>query len=127
MAHKSILIIEDDEEMIALGELVLQKQGYKVFSATNGPAGLELLASEPVDLVLLDIMMEQMDGWDVLEQIRADRQTAQVPVIMLSARHYLEDEQETARHVHQYHGYIVKPFVVGDLIDEVGKILSAQG
>jgi len=124
MTRKRILMIEDDEEMIALGELILEKQGFGVLSATNGPAGLEILAREPVDLVLLDVMMDEMDGWQVLEQIRAQASRKDLPVIMLTARHYLEDQDETERYAHLYNGYIVKPFVVRELIDQVNEALS---
>ena len=124
MTRKRILMIEDDEEMIALGELILEKQGFAVRSATSGPAGLEILQAEPVDLVLLDIMMDEMDGWEVLRQIRDNKNWQDLPVIMLTARHYLEDQDETARHAHLYTGYIVKPFTVRELIYEVKRALS---
>lgn len=126
MTGKRILMIEDDEEMIALGELILEKQGFSILSATNGRTGLKILQTEPVDLVLLDIMMDEMDGWEVLRQIRGYEGLQDLPVIMLTARHYLEDQDETARHAHLYTGYIVKPFVVHELIDEVSKALSEQ-
>jgi CheY-like chemotaxis protein len=126
MDGKRILMIEDDEEMIALGELILQKQGYSIISATNGPAGLQILQENAPDLVLLDIMMDDMDGWEVLDRIKADDRLKHVPVIMLTARHYLEDAQETARHEGQYEGYIVKPFVVRELVQEVAQVLSAR-
>jgi len=126
MDHKRILMIEDDKEMITLGVLILEKQGYTVLSATNGPDGLEILRHDPVDLVLLDIMMDDMDGWEVLDQIKADPDLKQIPVIMLTARHYLEDEQETARHADQYDGYIVKPFIVRELVEGVRKVLDAR-
>jgi CheY-like chemotaxis protein len=126
MAGERIVMIEDDEEMIALGELVLARHGYVVLSATNGQAGLKLLREQQADLVLLDIMMDGMDGWEVLEQIRSDDRLVKIPVVMLSARHYLEDEQETARHAGQYMGYIVKPFVVQELVQQVEQVLAAR-
>jgi len=126
MAGERILMIEDDEEMIALGELILEKQGFSVLSATSGLSGLDMLRNRSTDLVLLDIMMDEMDGWEVLVQIKSDEQLREIPVIMLTARHYLEDEQETARYSGQYAGYIVKPFVVRELVDEVERILSAR-
>lgn len=126
MTGKRIVMIEDDQEMIALGELILAKHGYVVLSATNGPAGLELLREQQADLVLLDIMMDGMDGWEVLEQIQSDERLSKVPVVMLTARHYLEDEQETARHAGQYAGYIVKPFVVQELVQQVEQVLTAH-
>jgi CheY-like chemotaxis protein len=126
MAGERIVMIEDDEEMIALGELVLARHGYVVLAATSGPAGLELLREQQADLVLLDIMMDGMDGWEVLERIRSDERLSKTPVVMLTARHYLEDEQATARHAGQYVGYIVKPFVVQELVQQVERVLAAR-
>ena len=123
MSKQQILMIEDDEEMVALGELILTKEGYEVHWATSGTTGLELLRENPIDLVLLDIMMDGMNGWQVLEAIKSDPQLAHIPVVMLSARHYLEDEQVTAAHQGQYASYLVKPFIVHELIDEVRRIL----
>ena len=126
MSGERILMIEDDEEMIALGELILAKESFEVLSATNGAVGLDLLRDNAVDLILLDIMMDEMDGWQVLETIKADPQLAPIPVIMLTARHYLEDEEMTARHADQFVSYVVKPFVVRELVQEVRKVLSAS-
>ncbi len=126
MSGKLILMIEDDEEMLALNELILEKEGYRVLSATGGVAGLEVLRNNRVDLILLDIMMEDMDGWEVLSRIKGDERFKSIPVIMLTARHYQEDEQETARYAEYFEGYIVKPFVVEDLIKEVKRVLSAR-
>jgi len=122
---KRILIIEDDHEMISLGELFLRRAGYEVLSALGGEAGLEVLRTEPVDLVLLDIMMAGMDGWTVLEEMRAHEQWRDIPVIMLSARHYLEDEVRTTAHAEMFSDYVVKPFVVRDLLDKIKAALAA--
>ena len=64
---------------------------------------------EKIDLVLLDIMMIGMDGWDVLETIKQHESHKNIPVIMLTARHYLEDESETQNYAHLFDGYVVKP------------------
>jgi DNA-binding response OmpR family regulator len=122
---KRILIIEDDPEMINLARLFLERAGYEVLSAVGGEVGLEVLRNEPVDLVLLDIMMPDMDGWDVLKAVRADEQWQDLPVIMLSARHYLEDEEETEAYAHMFTDYVVKPFVVRDLLAKIGSSLKS--
>ena len=125
MPRKRILMIEDDEEMIALGELILEREGFEVISATTGPEGLALLGSSPADLILLDIIMDEMDGWDVLETIKADAQLAPIPVIMLTARDRTEDQANATAHEDLFARYIVKPFVVHELIQEVKDIISA--
>ncbi len=122
---KRILIIEDDPEMIDLAELFLCKAGYKVLPALGGQAGLEVLRTESVDLVLLDIMMAGMSGWVVLEKIRAHKEWRDIPVIVLSARHYLEDERETASYAGMFTEYVVKPFVVRDLLSKIEAALMA--
>ncbi len=124
MSRERVLMIEDDEEMIALGELILAKEGLEVLSATSGVDGLALLRDHPVDLILLDIMMEGLDGWQVLERLKSDEQMSAIPVIMLTARHYLEDKGMIEAHAGQYISYIVKPFVVRELIREVNKVLD---
>ena len=126
MSSERIMMIEDDEEMIALGELILTKEGFEVLSATSGQVGLELLRDREVDLILLDLMMDGMDGWQVLEAIKADERLRDIPVIMLTARHYLEDEEKTAQYAGQFVSYVVKPFVVRELVQEVRKVLSAD-
>ena len=99
----------------------------QVLSATSGAAGLELARTHSPDLVLLDIMMDEMDGWEVLQTIKSDPELCDTPVVMLTARHNLEDEEETAAYADQFSGYIVKPFVVRELVDEVKRVLSSQG
>jgi DNA-binding response OmpR family regulator len=122
---KRILVIEDDPEMVSLARLFLERAGYEVLSALEGETGLEVLHTEPVDLILLDIMMAGMDGWDVLRAVRANDQWRDMPVIILSARHYLEDEQETSTYAEMYTDYVVKPFVVRDLVEKIGSALKS--
>ena len=127
MSHQ-ILMIDDDREMVTLGKLILEREGFNVFYAYNGAEGLEILNQEDknIDLVLLDIMMVGMDGWQVLESIRNNEQYAHLPVIMLTARHYLEDESETSTYSNLFDGYVVKPFVVRDLLGKIGELLKKK-
>ncbi|MFQ5610814.1 MAG: response regulator transcription factor [Anaerolineae bacterium] len=123
-----ILMIEDDRDMVTLGKLILEREGYEVLAATDGEAGLDILfePSKPVDLVLLDIMMLGMDGWQVLEKIRGSEEYSHLPVIMLTARHYLEDEAETASYAEMFDGYITKPFVVRELLSTISNLLTGE-
>ncbi|RME72568.1 MAG: response regulator [Chloroflexi bacterium] len=119
-------MIDDDREMVTLGKLILEREGFEVLSAFNGVEGLNTLDKEAgnIDLVLLDIMMVGMDGWQVLEAIKGNEKYAHIPVIMLTARHYLEDESETANYAHLFDGYVVKPFVVRDLMGKIHRLLD---
>jgi DNA-binding response OmpR family regulator len=119
-----ILMIDDDREMVALGKLILEREGFEVLFAYGGREGLEILDKDDVDLVLLDIMMLGMDGWQVLETIKNDEKYAHIPVIMLTARHYLEDESKTTDYASMFDGYVVKPFVVRDLLGKIRKLLG---
>jgi CheY-like chemotaxis protein len=125
MAHQ-ILMIEDDGDMVTLGKLILEREGYEVLSATSGQAGLEILTQihKPVDLILLDIMMLGMDGWQVLKKIRSSEAYQDVPVIMLTAREYMEDEAETASYAELFDGYISKPFIVRELLKTIAGLLE---
>lgn len=125
MAHR-ILIIDDDREMIVLGRLILERDGFEVVSASSGQEGLEILqqSDHRVELVLLDIMMLGMDGWQVLKTIRSNEQLANLPVIMLTARHYLENESEISNYEGMFDGYVVKPFVVKDLMKKINSLLT---
>lgn len=125
MAHR-ILMIDDDREMITLGRLILEREGFQVMSALGGLEGLEILneGDPTIDLILLDIMMLGMDGWQVLQIIKNNDNLAHIPVIMLTARHYLEDESETSNYAGLFDGYVVKPFVVRDLLGKIKDLID---
>ena len=125
MAYR-ILMIDDDREMLTLGRLILEREGFEVVSAHNGLTGLEALKKEDrqIDLILLDIMMLGMDGWQVLQTVKNDEKLSKIPVIMLTARHYLENESETSTYAGLFNGYVVKPFVVKDLIGKIRGLLN---
>jgi DNA-binding response OmpR family regulator len=125
MSHR-ILMIDDDREMVTLGKLILKREGFDVLFAYSGAEGLQILDQEDgnVHLVLLDIMMIGMDGWEVLETIKRSNKYKNIPVIMLTARHYLEDESETETYAHLFDGYVVKPFVVRDLLGKINALLG---
>ncbi len=85
----TILIVDDDWMNREVLQAHLESAGYQVLSANSGPAALQLIAAQPVDLVLLDVRMPGMDGYEVCARLRGDEQTASVPVLLITA---LEDE-----------------------------------
>jgi DNA-binding response OmpR family regulator len=121
---KRILMIEDDEGMVALGRLMLEGAGYEVLAAYTGPEGLEMLRNNQVDLILLDIMMVEMDGWQVLDKIRSDEAFRNLPVIMLTARELGENTESVDEHKGQFYDYVVKPFVVRELLATIRRALT---
>ena len=91
MADK-ILIIDDDIDTLKLVGLMLQKQGYQIVAAPNGPQGLAQAETENPDLILLDVMMPEMDGYEVARRLRANSFTANIPILMFTAKTQLDDK-----------------------------------
>jgi CheY-like chemotaxis protein len=118
------MIIEDDPDMIDLLSVILRRGGYEPVPALGGQAGLRSLREQGADLILLDLMMEDLNGWKVLETVKTDEKLCQIPVLIISARHHLEDPKATAAHEGQFEGYLVKPFVVRDLLTAILEALA---
>ena len=119
-----VMIIEDDPDMIDLLSIILRRGGYEPVAALGGQEGLRILREGGADLILLDLMMDDMSGWRVLELVKEDESLRNIPVLIVSARHYLEDPDNTAAHEGQFEGYLVKPFVVRDLLTKVVEALE---
>jgi DNA-binding response OmpR family regulator len=123
MEKKRILCIEDETEMIDLARLVLERAGFEVLAAVGGSAGLEIVWREKPDLVLLDLMMPDIDGWEVYRQIKADASSAQIPVIVVTAKAQSIDKV-LGLQVAKVDDYITKPFGPQKLLDSINRILS---
>jgi CheY-like chemotaxis protein len=119
-----VMIIEDDPDMIDLLSVVLKRGGYKPVPALGGLEGLRILREGGADLILLDLMMDDLNGWKVLEIIKEDEYLRQIPVLIVSARHHTEDPEQTAAHAGLFEGYLVKPFVVRDLLGMIVEALE---
>jgi len=91
MADK-ILIIDDDVDTLKLVGLMLQKQGYQIIAANNGEHGLAQAEAENPDLILLDVMMPEMDGYEVAKRLRANQSTTSTPILMFTAKTQLDDK-----------------------------------
>lgn len=89
---EKILIIDDDLDTLRLVGLMLQKQGYQIVAAGSGPQGLELAFSEIPDLILLDVMMPGMDGYEVARRLRANEKTVNISILMFTAKSQLDDK-----------------------------------
>src|SRR5512142_1974573 len=89
---EKILIIDDDLDTLRLVGLMLQRQGYQISAATNGQQGLEKAFEEDPDLILLDIMMPDMDGYEVTRRLRQNPSTAETPILMFTAKTQLDDK-----------------------------------
>jgi len=87
----SVLIVDDDEEFVELVEDALDMQGFTVYTATGGAEGLKLARKKKPDVVLLDVTMPEMDGLEVLRQLKNDGRTARIAVFMLTAKTIVDD------------------------------------
>jgi CheY-like chemotaxis protein len=87
-----ILIIDDDVDTLRLVGLMLQRQGYQIVAANNGEQGLAHADADAPDLILLDVMMPQMDGYEVARRLRANPETANIPILMFTAKTQLDDK-----------------------------------
>lgn len=122
---KHILCIEDEPEMIDLIRLILGRRGFEVIGAAGGKEGLEKVRREPPDLILLDLMMPDMDGWEVYQQIKADDKIKDIPVIVVTAKAQSIDKV-LGLHIAKVDDYIAKPFSPQDLLNSVDKVFSAK-
>src|SRR5690349_13462689 len=122
---KSILCVEDEPEMIDLIRLILGRRGFEVKGAAGGVEGLKLIRQNPPDLVLLDLMMPDMDGWEVYQQMKADEKTKNIPVIVVTAKAQSIDKV-LGLHIAKVDDYITKPFSPQDLMNSVEKVLKSK-
>lgn len=120
-----IVYIEDDSEMIDLVSLILNRQGYQVSGANGGRAGLDLVKRNSPDLILLDLMMPDIDGWDVYQQLRSNEETRDIPVIVITAKSQMID-RVLGLHIAKVDDYISKPFKPVELIESVTRILNRK-
>lgn len=122
---KCILCVEDEPEMIDLIRLILGRRGFEVKGANGGVEGLRMIREEKPDLVLLDLMMPDMDGWEVYQQIKADEKTRSIPVIVVTAKAQSID-RVLGLHIAKVDDYIAKPFQPQELLASVERILQKK-
>ncbi len=121
MANK-LLIVDDEADTLRLVSLMLERQGYEVFTAENGRAALEIVKNNKPDLILLDVMMPEMDGFEVVQVLRADPETEDIPVIMFTAKTQVEDKitgLEAGADV-----YLTKPTQPRELFAQIKAVLA---
>ncbi len=116
-----ILVIDDDREIIRLLKSYLEQSGFTVLTAQNGQTGLQLMRAEQPNLVLLDLMLPDQDGYDVTRQARAEARLKSIPIIMLTAR--IEDTDKIIGLELGADDYITKPFNPREVIARVRSVL----
>jgi len=120
-----VIVIEDQADIVDLIELILARKGYRVMRAYTADEGLHLVEQHHPDLVLLDLMMPQTDGWEVHRAMRQDPDLAQIPVVYVTAKASAADrlraiEEEGAA------GYVTKPFGPRELMEAVESALRGR-
>ncbi len=119
-----VLVVDDDEDIVDMIQMGLENEGMRVVSASDGSEALEMLHKHPIDVVLLDIMMPRVDGWMTLMEIRNDPLTADIPVIMLTAK-----TQDLARILAFKQGvqqYVTKPFNLMELVARIQSLMKGR-
>lgn len=120
---ENIVYIEDDTRLIELVRFILETRGFKVIGADRGEAGLQKIREIRPAMILLDLMMPDMDGWEVYRRIKADPDIANTKVLIVTARAELID-QRLGLEIARVDGYLTKPFTPDELIYEVNSILK---
>ncbi len=121
----TVVCIEDEPGVIELIRLILERRGLKVVGAASGVQGLEVVRQVRPSLVLLDLMMPGMDGWEVYRRMKADAVMKTIPVIIVTAKAEGIDEV-LAKHIAKVDDYIKKPFSLQELLQAIERVLGRK-
>ena len=120
---KTILVVDDERHIVRLVQVNLERAGYEVTTAYDGVEALEAVRSELPDMIILDVMMPRMDGFEALKKLRADAQTKDIPVIMLTAK--AQDADIFKGWSSGVDSYLTKPFNPRELLAFVDRIFQS--
>jgi len=119
---KKILIMEDEPDALMMLSMALKSAGYIVFGAPDGEEGLKIFREEKPDMVILDIVMPGLDGWEVLKRIKAGLKSKRVPVIMLTGK--TEDADKVKGYDYGADFYVTKPYNIQKLLPIIRDIIN---
>jgi twitching motility two-component system response regulator PilG len=122
MKKKRILIVEDEESLLKLETILLTVKGYEVSGASTGTTALEKLSGQTFDLILLDIMLPDIDGYEICRRIKEHPRHASTPVVMLTAKKSAEDQERGA--TCGADAYLTKPFKSAMIIEVIEKLVT---
>jgi len=120
--QKRILIVDDNPDSVAIMRSILENRGHHVHTAGSGAEALNIVRTETLDLVLLDVMMPEMSGIEVLQQIKDNSQTGRLPVILVTAKTHDDDVVSGYQYGADY--YITKPFTAKQLLYGIELVLG---
>jgi len=124
MQKKRVLIVEDEESLLKLETILLTVKGYEVTGTSTGKDALEKLSGDNFDLILLDIMLPDIDGYEVCRRIKEHPLHGTIPVVMLTARKSIEDQELGASCGAD--AYLTKPFKSAMIIEVIERLLSGS-
>ena len=124
-SDKRIVYFEDDCDMVELVRIILSREGYQVDGIAEGQAGIELIKEILPDAILLDLMLPDMDGWEIFRQLKNDPSTADIPVIVVTAKAQSIDKV-LGLEIAKVDEYISKPFRPNELVERVNMVLAAN-
>ena len=122
MNKEKILVVDDEQDLLDFVKLRLEAHNYTVITATDGVEALEVFKKEKPDLLLLDILMPKLDGFKVCQALKNDPMTANIPVIILTAKDRVDDIKQ-AKHFGA-NGYLIKPFDAATLLFDIKEQLE---
>lgn len=121
MADERILVVDDEPDILSILVYQLSREGFRVSTAVNGQSAIAAAVADPPDLLVLDLMLPIVDGYEVLRTLRSDHRTADVPVLLLTARR--EEEERIRGFEHGADDYVTKPFSARELSLRVKALL----
>jgi DNA-binding response OmpR family regulator len=125
MAGETILVVDDEANIIELVRMYLEQEGYRVVSTGDGATALEMIERQPPALLILDLMLPQLDGWEVCRQVRGGTAAPDLPIIMLTARD--DDVDKIVGLELGADDYVTKPFNPRELVARVKALLRRSG
>ncbi len=120
-----VVWIEDDRELLRLGQIVLSHKGYQVITVSDSRQGFDIIRREKPDIVLLDLMMPDVDGWAIYNQIKAEPELKGTPVIVVTAKAQAADKA-LALHLAKVDGYLIKPYDQNQLLDMLNQVMQRK-
>lgn len=120
---KKVLVVDDEPAIAALARIKLMNEGFDVATAHSGKEALDKVADEPPDVMVLDVMMPGMDGWEVARRLRENPATKDIPILMLTALGIREQQVPELAEIDEYY---TKPFEGSTLVDLVRKLASKK-
>lgn len=123
--HKRIVYFEDDNDMVELVRIILDREGFLVEGVSDGQAGIDLSRETHPDLILLDLMLPDMDGWEIFRHLKSDPALKDIPVVVITAKAQSIDKV-LGLEVAKVDQYISKPFRPNDLVERINMVLAVE-